>query len=108
MIKPMFSDYVQRHLLNYPPLQKGDSENTRASYSHAYLEFYIFYNSIHKIRPDRLGFKDIDSHMVEELCIWLENTKNIPQKQETCLRTQAVMHLHAGDRLYPKKIYRIS
>lgn len=76
MKKPMFSDYVQRYLLNYLPLQKGASENTRASYSHAYLEFYTFCNSKHGIRPERLDFKDITRHMIEEFCVWLEDTKN--------------------------------
>lgn len=76
MKKPMFSDYLQKYLLNYLPLQKGASENTRAAYSHSYLEFYTFCNSMHGIRPDRLDFKDINRHMIEEFCIWLENTKN--------------------------------
>ena len=54
---PMFSDYVQRYLLNYLPLQKGASENTRAAYSHAYLEFYTFCKSRHGIRPEKLDFR---------------------------------------------------
>lgn len=91
MKKPMFSDYVQRYLLNYLPLQKGASENTRAAYSHAYLEFYTFCNSKHGIRPDRLDFKDINRHMIEEFCIWLENTKNNAAKTRN-LRLSA---LHA-------------
>lgn len=75
MKKPMFSDYVQRYLLNYLPLQKGASENTRAAYSHAYLEFYTFCNTTYGIRPDKLDFKDINRHIIEEFCVWLENTK---------------------------------
>lgn len=76
MKKPMFSDYIQRYLLNYLPLQKGASENTRAAYSHAYLEFYTFCNSKHGICPERLDFNDINRHMIEEFCVWLEDTQN--------------------------------
>lgn len=91
MNKPVFSDYVQRYLLNYLSLQKGASENTRAAYSHAYLEFYIFCNSMHGIKPDKLDFKDINRNMIEEFCIWLENTKNNSAKTRN-LRLSA---LHA-------------
>lgn len=88
----MFSDYVQRYLLNYLPLQKGASENTRAAYSHAYLEFYTFCNTAHGIRPDRLDFKDINRYIVEEFCIWLENAKNNTAKTRN-LRLSALHSL---------------
>jgi integrase/recombinase XerD len=91
MKKLTFSDYVQRYLLNYLPLQKGASKNTIASYSHAYLEFYTFCNSKHGIRPDRLDFNNLNRHMIEEFCIWLENTKNNTAKTRN-LRLSA---LHA-------------
>lgn len=76
MKKPEFSDYIQKYLMNYLPLQKGASDNTRAAYSHSYLEFYTFCNSVHGIRPDQLVFKDINRNIIEEFCLWLENTKN--------------------------------
>jgi len=89
MKKPMFPDYVQRYLVAYLPLQKGASENTRAAYSHAYLEFYTFCNSTHGIRPDSLDFNDINRHMIEEFCVWLENTKNNTAKTRN-LRLSAI------------------
>ncbi|HHV28729.1 MAG TPA: tyrosine-type recombinase/integrase [Clostridium sp.] len=72
----MFSDCVQKYLLNYLPLQKGASENTRAAYSRSYLEFYAFCNIKLGIRPAKLDFKDINRHLIEEFCVWLEDTKN--------------------------------
>src|SRR6056297_2099850 len=91
-MKKMFADYVHTYLLKYLPLQKGASENTCASYSHAFLEFYKFCRDKRKIQSHKLDFKDIDKQMVKDFCLWLEKEKNnSPQTRN--LRLSAIHSL---------------
>ncbi len=70
-----FSKYISAFIGNYLTNERGVSQNTIKSYSHAIILFINFMNEVKKISVNRLSMCDITKDVVVEYLNWLQDKR---------------------------------
>jgi len=75
MMKADFPDYLTSFFSQYLKLQRGLSDNTIASYSDTFLQFFRYCKDKYGLLPDRISFDNLNRDLIYGFCQWLEEEK---------------------------------
>ena len=89
MMKADFPDYLTKFFSQYLKLQQGLSDNTIASYSDTFLQFFRYCKEKYGLLPDRISFDNLNKDHIYEFCQWLEEERKSSVKTRN-LRLTAI------------------
>lgn len=70
-----FATHLSAYFLKYMPTRTGYSSNTIKSYRDTFIILFRYCRSVLRIKPEKMDFKLINRHMVEDFLSWLESQR---------------------------------